>query len=234
MNRLCCEIRQGLNDITFLRVIPAPSIVLLKSAVIWLENWSSQADDDWSIQRSMTTCGMAFKEAYEAFRKGSCISDKILAAKLKIISTVLSNLTEPEAAVVSCLQSLQELHDLHTIREVFSSLDRKEAKTTFLGIDMWFAKPVLKINKILFEFVRVFFKSPPTVEEWPATISTTDEQIYNPLIDGRWLDERLMDASVAVPSEMNLGIGEVDNKVEVPISDVAGYSVPIIEITDSR
>ncbi len=242
LNQLCCEIRQDLNiNITFSRGNLASGygrrcISFLKSAVDLLENWSIQADDDqYKLQQSMTICGMAFKEAYEAFRKGSYIADKISAAKLKILSKVLSNLTKPEAAVVSCLQSLQELHDLQAIREVVSSLDRKEAKTTFLEQDALFAKSVLKINKILFEFVRVFFKSPPTVEEWPATINTMDEQIYNPLIDGRWLDERLMDVSMAVSGEMNLDIGEVDNKG--PITDVAGYSVPIIESsgqTDNR
>ena len=233
---LCWEIW---DLITFSRGDPASvnaqeSISLLKSAVTRLGNWSIQADDDrYKLQQSMTTCGMAFKEAYEAFRKGPYIADKISAAKLKILSKVLSNLTKPEAAVVSCLQSLQELHDLQAIREVFSSLDRREARTTFFE----YAKSILKINKILFEFVRVFFKSPPTVEEWPATINTMDEQIYNPLIDGRWLEKRLMDASMAVSGVMNLGIGEVDNKVEGPVTDVAGYSVPIIESigqTDNR
>ncbi len=42
---------------------------------------------------------------------------------------------------------------------------------------------------------------------------------------------------MAVSGVMNLGIGEVDNKVEGPVTDVAGYSVPIIESigqTDNR
>ena len=244
LNQLCCEIRQDLNiNITFSRGNLASgyvqqSISYLKSAVAWPEDWSIQADDDqYKSRQSMRTCEFAFKKANEAFCKESCIVDKILATKLKIMSKILSNLTKPEAAVVCCLQSLQELHDLQAIREVFSSLDRKEAKTTSLEVDVWFVKPVLKINKILFEFVRVFFKSPPTVEEWPATINTMDEQIYNPLIDGRWLDGRLIDASMAASSEINLGIGEVDSKVKGPVTDVAGYSVPIIESigqTDNR
>ena len=201
----------------------------MKSAVAWLENWSIQADDDqYKLQQSMTTCEFAFKEANEAFRKGSYFADQFLAAKLKIISKVLSNLTKPEAAVVTCLQSLQELHDLHTIRAMFSSLDRKETKIALNFIVPGFREfgmSVLKINKFLFEFVRVFFKSPPTVEEWPATISTTNKQIFNPLIAVRLVEERLMDADMAVSGEV------------VEDSDVAGYSVPIIESsgqTDNR
>ncbi len=234
LNQLCCEIQRDL--ITFSRGNPASgyahrSISCLQDAVDCLIDWSIQVDayNQYKLQKSMTTCGIAFKQAYEFFCKESCTADNILAAKLKIMSKILSNLTKPETAVVCCLQSLQELHDLQAIREVFSSLNRKEAKTNFLEEDASFAKSVLKINKILFEFVRVFFKSPPTVEEWPATINTTGVQIFNPLIDERLLDERLMDAGMAVSGEMNLGIGEVDNTVEGPISDVAGYSVPVIE-----
>ena len=231
LNRLCCEIQRDLNNITFSRGNPASrnvgeSISYLRRAVDWLKNWSIQAvDDQYELQQSMTTYEFAFKEADEAFcNESSYMADKILAVKLKIMSKILSNLTKPETAVVYCLQSLQELHDLHTIRRVFSSLNSKEAKTTFFEQNP-FGKSVLKINKILFEFVRVFFKSPPTVEEWPATISTTDKQIFNPLIAVRLVEERLMDADMAVSGEV------------VEDSDVAGYSVPIIESsgqTDNR
>ena len=244
LKQLCWEIQRDLNNVRFPRGNPASgyvhkSISFLKSAVDWLKNWSIQADDDqYKWKQSMTTCELAFEKANNAFcNRPSYMPDKIFAAELKIISKILLNLTKPEAAVVCCLQSLQELHDLRAIRKVFLLLDRKEAKTNILEQDASFAKSVLKINKILFEFVRVFFKSPPTVEEWPATINTMDGQIYNPLIDGRWLDGRLMDARMAVSSEINLGIGEVDSKVKGPVTDVAGYSVPIIESigqTDNR
>jgi hypothetical protein len=184
---------------------------------------------------------MTFKEALGAFSKESCIADKVLAAELMIISAILANLTKPEAAVLCCLQSLQELHDLDTIQKVFSFLETGETKTTsFEQVQELaeIAESVLKINKILFEFVGMFFKPPPTVKEWPATIQL-DEQVYNPLTDGRQFEDRLIDTGVAVSGSVNLDIGEDDNKDKDPITDATTeYSVPIIksdgETADNR
>jgi hypothetical protein len=240
LDRCCREIKCDLIDmkLTITPLYHAASqyvqkcISYVKIAVFRLKNWSIQADDGhYKLQQSITISEKAFKEAFEAFSKESSIADKILAAKLMIISLIFSNLTKPEAAVLRCLQSLQELHDLHTIREEFSSLDRGETKTTYLKKEesVEIAKSVLKINKVLFEFVRMFFKPPPTVEEWPATIKLMDEKIYNPLIDGRLLEERLIDTDMAVSGSVNLDIGEDDNKVKDPITDATEYSVPIIE-----
>ena len=244
LNRCCRQIECDLIDmkLTITPLYHAASqyvqkcILYLKWAVSWLKPWSIRADDNnYNLNQSITTSEMAFKEAFEAFSKESCLADKILAAKLMIISAILSKLTKPEAAVLRCLQSLQELHDLHTIRKVFSSLDRGETKTTYLKKEesVEIVKSVLKINKILFEFVGMFFKPPPTVKEWPATIQL-DEQIYNPLIDGRLFEDSLIDTGVAVSGSVNLDIGEDDNKVKDPITDATEYSVPIIESADNR
>jgi hypothetical protein len=231
LDRCCREIKCDLIDmkLTITPFYHAASqyvqkcILYLKWAVSWLINWSIQADDNnYNLNQSITTSEMAFKEAFEAFSKESCIADKILAGKLMIVSVIFSNLTKPEAAVLRCLQSLQELHDLDTIREEFFFLDREETKTTYLEKEESFeiAKSVIKINKILFEFVRMFFKPPPTVEEWPATIKLMGEQIYNPLI--QLSEERLIDTGMAV----NLhDIVEDDNKVKDPITDVTEFGV---------
>jgi hypothetical protein len=173
---------------------------------------------------------MAFKEASEAFSNEPCRADKVLAAKLIIISAILSNLTKPEAAVLRCLQSLQKLHELDTIRKVFSFLDREETKTAYFEYmeSVEIAKSVVVINKILFEFVGMFFKPPPTVKEWPATIQL-DEKIYNPLIDGRLFEGYAYEF---------LDVREDNNKIKDPITDSTEYSVPIIksngETADNR
>jgi hypothetical protein len=208
----------------------------VQKCILYLRWAVSRADDNnYNLNQSTTTSEMAFKEAFEAFSNESCLADKIVAAKLMIISAILSKLTKPEAAVLRCLQSLQELHDLHTIRKVFSSLDRGETKTTYLKKEesVEIVKSVLKINKILFEFVGMFFKPPPTVKEWPATIQL-DERIYNPLIDGRLFEDSLIDTGVAVSGSVTSDIGEDDNKVKDPITDATEYSVPIIESVDNR
>jgi hypothetical protein len=224
LSRCCDDILQRFTKYNPASQYVQKCISYLKSAVSWLKNWSIQADDDnYKLKQYITTSVMAFKEAFEAFLKKSSIADKILAAQLIIISAILSNLTNPEAAVLRCLQSLQELHDLHTIRDVFSFLDREETKTTYVEQveSVEIVKSVLKINKILFEFVRMFVKPPPTVEEWPATIKLMDEHIYNPLIDGRLSEERLIDTGMAV----NLDIVEDDNKVRNPITDATEFGV---------
>jgi hypothetical protein len=192
--------------------------------------WSLQADDDIKLKQSITTSEMVFKEASEAFSNESYEEDKVLAAKLLIISAILSNLTKPEAAVLRCLQSLQELHELDTIRKVVSVLDREETKTTSFECmkSVQIAGSVVVINKILFEFVGMFFKPPPTVKEWPATIQL-DEKIYNPLIDGRLFEGYAYEF---------LDVRQDNNKIKDPITDSTEYSVPIIksngETADNR
>jgi hypothetical protein len=195
--------------------------------------WSLQADDDIKLKQSITTSEMVFKEASEAFSNESGRADKVLAAKLIIVSAILSNLTKPEAAVLRCLQSLQELHELDTIRKLFSVLDREETKTTSFGCmqkSVQIAESVVVINKILFEFLGMFFKPPPTVKEWPATIQL-DEKIYNLLIDGPLF-------GLAVSGSVNLDVGEDDNKGKNPITDATEYSVSVIksngETADNR
>ena len=207
-------------------------ISYVRSAVSWLEMWSLQADDDIKMKQSITTSEMVFKEASEAFSNESYEEDKVLAAKLLIISAILSNLTKPEAAVLRCLQSLQELHELDTIRKVFSVLDREETKTTSFECmkSVQIAESVVVINKILFEFLGMFFKPPPTVKEWPATIQL-DEKMYNLLIDGPLF-------GLAVSGSVNLDVGEDDNKGKNPITDATEYSVSVIksngETADNR
>jgi hypothetical protein len=181
-----------------------------------------QADDDIKLKQSITISEMAFKEASEAFSSESCrADDTVFAAKLIIISAILSNLTKPEAAVLRCLQSLQKLHELDTIRKVFSFLDREETKTAYFKYmdSVEIAESVVVINKILFEFVGMFFKPPPTVKEWPATIQL-DEKIYNPLIDGRLFEGYAYEF---------LDVREDNNKIKDPITDSTEYSVPIIK-----
>ena len=142
--------------------------------------------------------------------------DRILAGKLVIISKILQNVTKPEDAVLFCLQRLQVLHEVYLLLV-------KETETSVLERGK-LTKCVLNINKILFRFVRMFFKPPPTVEEWPATINL-DETIYNPLIDGRFLKERLIGGDKEVSTGENLDISEdgVDNP-----------AAPIIETLSDR
>ena len=79
----------------------------------------------------------------------------------------------------------------------------------------------------------MFLKPPPTVEEWPATIQIY-EKIYNPLIDGQLLKERVIGSGKAVSIRVKLDIGRVNSVVKNPITDVEVYDARIIETPGSR
>ena len=219
LNRCCFEIQHFLLNIEAseddqTRHNLSSTIFYLKKAVSLL------IKNTIDLKEAMKQCGLAIKEASQAFSERLSIKNVVLVAKLQIISQIISNLTKPEAAILWCLRSLQELHDIPAVQKVFSSLGGDE--TDFF---MFLAKSVFKMDKILFEFVQAFFRPPPIVEEWPVTIQLLDESIYNPLID-----KRLMDAEKMLSRETKSDIREVDKRDQNPVTDVGGYSYMITEI----
>jgi hypothetical protein len=210
--RRCWEILDALNSGTVLECVQQ-SMSDLKSAVSQLRDWCIKDDvhhEKNKLHESMMQCKIAFRKAHEAFSDELSGTNKILVVKLLIMSQIISNLTNPEAAIPGSLQSLQELHDLPTVREVFSFRPTLQKATGF-------RESVIEINQILFDFVQAFFNPPPTVNEWPTTIELFDENIHNPLID---------EPSIGVPK---LNICEVYNEVQNPVSDVPSYSFTISE-----
>ena len=66
-----------------------------------------------------------FEEARKSATYAFCnealnIKDRILAAKLRIVSEILECLDSPQTAITGCLSFLQDLHSLPAIREMFS------------------------------------------------------------------------------------------------------------------
>ena len=168
--------------------------------------------------------------ASEVFlNKSSPIADRVLAVKLVIIIKILQNLTKPEDAVLHCLHWLQKLHEVY-------SLSVNETETTFPASRELF-KFILGINKILFQFVRMFSKLPPTAQDWPCTIKLGD-QIYNPLINGQYLKQRLTDGDKAASStnkDMDVEFHHpVIYSLEDPLSRLEEHSIPIIETSGNR
>ena len=63
----------------------------------------------------------ARKQAIHAFcNEALSIADRILAAKLRVVSEILECLDTPDTAVVSCLSFLEKLYGLPGVRETFS------------------------------------------------------------------------------------------------------------------
>ena len=189
------------------------AIFYLDKAVLELVNHSVH------LGESMEQCAIVIEEASQASSQHLSINNGVLVAELQIVSQIMSNLTKPEDAIPWCLQLLQKLHDLPAIQKVFSSLGGEETDSV-----MFIAKSVFKMNRVLFEFVQAFFRPPPTVEEWPVTIQLLDKSIYNPLIENK-----LMDTEKVVSRVTKLNIPEVDNRVQNPVTFVAGYSFMITE-----
>ena len=170
--------------------------------------------------------------ASEVFlNKSSPIADRVLAVKLVIMIKILQNLTKPEGAVLHALHWLQKLHEVY-------SLSVNETETIILANlgSVKFTECVLDINKILFLFVQIFSKPPLTAQDWPGTIKL-GEQIYNPLINGQYLKQRLTDGDKAASSiklDMDVELDDPVSLLEDPLSRLEEHSIPIIEASRGR
>ena len=170
---------------------------------------------------------VSYDNVREVFlNKSSPIADRVLAVKLVIMIKILQNLTKPEDAVLHCLHWLQKLHKVY-------SLSVNETETTFpaSGELFKFTECVLGMNKILFQFVQMFSKPPPSDQDWPCTIKL-DDQIYNPLINGQYLKQRLTDGDKAASSiklDMDEELDDPVTLLEDPLSRLEEHSIPIIE-----
>ena len=109
----------------------------------------------------------AFKLNYKSL---SIIKDRIMACKLRVAAKILElGLEDPEAAITACLVSLEELHGLPAIQEMFSvflrgGLRAKINKSERLENMM----SVLLINHALYDFATKYSsKSLFVIFVWP-------------------------------------------------------------------
>ena len=224
MSRCFEEISRGLNSFCSQTSL-SESIAHLKRDVSWLKSFYLDPHHDVVESESEVTISYTSKDF---LNKSLPTVDRFLAGKVVIISKILQNLTKPEHAVFYCLHWLQKLHGVY-------SLLVKERETIFLERNKSrdVLEYILNLNKLLFQFARIFLKPPPTVEEWPATIQIY-EKIYNPLIDGQLLKERVIGDGKAVSTGVELDIGRVNSRVENAITDVEVYDARIIETPGNR
>ena len=209
------EIHRGLNGFYSQSHSARASIACLKSDVSWLKLSCLHPHRDFLELESKLIVDLASETFSNKF---SPTVDRILAVKLIIISKILQHLTKPEDAVLYCLQWLQKLNEVH-------SLPVSESYKV--------AESILNVNQVLFQFVRMFLKPPPSTKEWPVTIQLHG-RIYNPLIDGELLKERLTGGSKVVPSPVKSDLGCVGSKEEDPVTDVEEYDAQIMEGLSDR
>ena len=126
----------------------------------------------------------ARKRATDAFCIESLsIQDRILAAKLRVVSEILESLESPETAITGCLSFLKKLHSLPAIKEIFtvylnggikSILNKSERAEN--------VKSVMLINYVLFHYVWKFSsRYCCSVFTWP-TIQLADRG-FRPILE---------------------------------------------------
>ena len=121
--------------------------------------------------------------AFDAFfNQALSIEDRLMAAKLHIVATILECLESPEHAVTSCLSFLEELHGLSAIAEIFSVyLNRGFIMSRLNKAErVECVKSVMLVNYTLFQFVSKFSSKYTSAYAWP-TIELA-ERSFNPIL----------------------------------------------------
>ena len=118
-----------------------------------------------ATQKLKISCDRRFLPAKERFKasreratdafnnKSLGVKDRIMACKLHVAATILeSGLEDLEAATIACLLSLEELHGLPTIQEMFAIFFKSMFKKPERPETRKYMMSVLLINHALYDF----------------------------------------------------------------------------------
>lgn len=128
----------------------------------------------------------ARKEATRAFsNEALSTEDRILATKLRIISAILENLEDADAAVSDCMMYLQAMHSMPAIQAAFlhycnctkcrgtkerDGIRRKEMLVKIRSIQ--------QIDLVMYDFTKEFTRNPPEfLLQWP-TLNVEEKSIH--------------------------------------------------------
>ena len=120
----------------------------------------------------------ARKRAADAFRIESLrIEDRILAAKLRVVSELLECLESPEKAIPGCLSFLKKLHALPAVQEMFNVYLNGGIKSMLNKAQrVENVKSVMMINYVVFKYVSKFSSKYCSIHAWP-TIELGDRSL---------------------------------------------------------
>ena len=135
-----------------------------------------------AIQKLKISCDDRFVSAKDRFKssrdhatiafnnKSLSIKDRIMACKLRVAATILeSGLEDPEAATTACLLSLEELHGLPTIQEMFAVFLNGGLKSMFKKAErLKIMMSVLLINHALYDFASKYSSKSANIFTWPG------------------------------------------------------------------
>ena len=127
--------------------------------------------------------GDARREATRAFcNEGLILPDRIMAAKLRVVSKILECLQDTKAAVAGCMLFLEELHNLPGIGETFTTYFKGGMKSK-LHKDSRSenVKSVLSLNFAILEFAAKFSSELPNMKNWPRIHLSARNKTIHPL-----------------------------------------------------
>ena len=129
----------------------------------------------------------ADESATYAFRNEALgICDRVLAMKFRVAATLLQHLEEPEVAVLSCKDYLEQLNGLPEVREAFSvkyggfNLRRLFCEMSREAL----INTVITINRVIWEFMHLCGKGNEVLRHWPE-IPTGSRTKIHPVQDER-------------------------------------------------
>ncbi len=135
-----------------------------------------------AIKKLKISCDSRFVSAQDRFKKSHeaatyafnnkslSIKDRIVACKLRVAATILElGLEDPEAATTACLLSLEELHGLPAIQEMFAVFLKGGLKSKIKKAErLENIKSVLFINHTLYDFVFKYICKLRYLFNWPG------------------------------------------------------------------
>ena len=132
----------------------------------------------------------ARKAATHAFRIESLrIDDRMLAAKIRVVSEMLECLETPETAIPGCLSSLKKLHALPAVQEMFNVYLNKGVKSMLNKAQrVENVKSVMMINYVVFKYVLKFSVKYSSAYAWP-TLELADRS-FNPILHWQEISTR--------------------------------------------
>ena len=135
-----------------------------------------------------------FKEADKQATLAFCnealsIQDRIVAAKLCVVSEILECLDSPDTAVTSCLFILRKVHNLSAVREVFSVYLGRGVRSKFGKTErVQIVKSVMMINYVLYQFIWKYSTKYYRELNWP--IIQLSDRTFDPIWSWREVSER--------------------------------------------
>ena len=154
--------------------------IALSHAIQKLNNTSN-------VNGQLVSAKERFKVALEDATRAFCnealsLPDRIMAAKLRVVSKILECLQNTKTAAVGCMLFLEELHNLPGIGETFTTYFEGGMRSKFYKDSrLENVKSVLSLNFAIFEFVARFTGELPNMKNWPRIHLSTGNKTIHPL-----------------------------------------------------